>query len=1057
MPYRLSLGTLVLFFTLCVVFPVEASGKDRKVPEHYRFNIQVRDALTRRPIGHALIRISADEAKPESKRTAISLGGAVKGGVSVNGAKPQNGRTSVALGAPEGLNINFEDIIGKQAGETDKAANTSLEQLESGGFHDPQASNVVGFTNKNGEAEPVISSGAERYIINVSFEANKDDRQLLREYEPERVEYVINDKYQKTHHIGPVYLKIKRNVELNEVSVTPTKVMFYYKGDTLIYNADAFVLAEGSMLDGLISQMPGVELKRNGEIKVNGKAVSTLLLNGKDLFNGNNQLMLENLAAYTVKDIAVYNKTGFDSEALGINAGDTRYVMDVRLKREYLHGFLGNVSGGYGTDNRYLAKLFGMWYSENVGMTAFLSSNNLNDDARPKPGYSDGSWSDLTPSAGTGSYHSGGITYNAEGAESKWKVNGDAMVRYTDGTVSQTQNTAVLIPGSEMFEHRWNNALNKDFRVNSSHSLKLALAKRAVFTLSPTVEYSRYRSESSDVSATFNHEVNDISNRIIENIYSNNSEFSQYLLNRDLTQSLDRRNNFSLTVDGRSMIRLHPDDGRTMMTVGAVADIKNQQLDNYTYRRLDFTAMPDNGRSTMQHNDLTPDRDRLYRGYVKLNRAIDALHMNLGVTYDFTRNEQVRSSQFYQGELMRDFLTPSQLPHHSIDLPLIAGESYRSSQWENRHTLTPVVNFKWEWAPRKRLTFEFNVPLVLSQRALDYRRGGNDQYIASTRFLPEFKGSLSFYRYNNARNYNLLAGFSSSAKQPQLLNMADVIDGTDPMNISLGNPDLAHSRTNTASLYINISGGGPQHTLAMTYTTINNAISQGAYYMGRTGRRISRPYNVNGNRNADVSYTISRSKNETMAVSNTLSGQYRRSCELIGVVTTDDNPGADLDATVVPPPVNRVDNYALSDRIDLHMNFKERYSIKVFADLGIRKYRSTNASFGSDLTFNGSYGASAILNLPRNWGQSTDLTLYTRRGYLDSRLNTTDVLWNGRVTKSFLKGSLVCAIEGYDLLRQLSNVSYTVNAQYRTETVTNVIPAYVLLSVQFRFNKQPKR
>ncbi len=74
--------------------------------------------------------------------------------------------------------------------------------------------------------------------------------------------------------------------------------MFYNKGDTLIYNADAFVFSEGSSLDAIIEQMPGVELRKNGRIYVNGKFVETLLLNGKDLFNGDNQLMLENLPAF---------------------------------------------------------------------------------------------------------------------------------------------------------------------------------------------------------------------------------------------------------------------------------------------------------------------------------------------------------------------------------------------------------------------------------------------------------------------------------------------------------------------------------------------------------------------------------------------------------------------------------------------------------------------------------------------------------------------------------------------------------------------------------------
>ena len=134
---------------------------------------------------------------------------------------------------------------------------------------------------------------------------------------------------------------------LKEVTVTTSKIKFYNKGDTIVYNADAFLLAEGSMLDALISQLPGVELTDNGQIKVNGEFVESLLLNGKEFFDGNNNLMLENIAAYTVKDIQVYE--GESRDARRMIKPDARKVltMDVRLKREYNIGWIINAQGGY--------------------------------------------------------------------------------------------------------------------------------------------------------------------------------------------------------------------------------------------------------------------------------------------------------------------------------------------------------------------------------------------------------------------------------------------------------------------------------------------------------------------------------------------------------------------------------------------------------------------------------------------------------------------------------------------------------------------------------------
>ena len=85
--------------------------------------------------------------------------------------------------------------------------------------------------------------------------------------------------------------------QLGTAVVSASKVMMVMKGDTIVYNADAFELAEGSMLDALIDQLPGVKLEPGGVITVNGNPVSRLLIDGKDFFQGNPAVALENLPA----------------------------------------------------------------------------------------------------------------------------------------------------------------------------------------------------------------------------------------------------------------------------------------------------------------------------------------------------------------------------------------------------------------------------------------------------------------------------------------------------------------------------------------------------------------------------------------------------------------------------------------------------------------------------------------------------------------------------------------------------------------------------------------
>ncbi|MCM1142379.1 MAG: hypothetical protein NC453_27735, partial [Muribaculum sp.] len=104
------------------------------------------------------------------------------------------------------------------------------------------------------------------------------------------------------------------------------------------------------------------------------------------------------------------------------------------------------------------------------------------------------------------------------------------------------------------------------------------------------------------------------------------------------------------------------------------------------------------------------------------------------------------------------------------------------------------------------------------------------------------------------------------------------------------------------------------------------------------------------------------------------------------------------------------------------------------------------------------YGLTALVKMPFKFELSTDLTLFTRRGYNDSALNTTNWVWNARLSYTCGRGgNWLLMVDGFDILHNLSNVQYSVNAQGRTETYTNVIPRYLMFHLQYKFNILPKR
>ena len=122
-----------------------------------------------------------------------------------------------------------------------------------------------------------------------------------------------------------------RQVNLQEVTVTATKVKMYYRGDTIVYDATAFKLPDGSMLDDLIHQMPGVTIDEYGQIFVNGRKIDELQLGSRSFMRGNSKVLMENLPYYTVKDIKVYDQDTDLNRALNTQAEKKKFVMDVNF------------------------------------------------------------------------------------------------------------------------------------------------------------------------------------------------------------------------------------------------------------------------------------------------------------------------------------------------------------------------------------------------------------------------------------------------------------------------------------------------------------------------------------------------------------------------------------------------------------------------------------------------------------------------------------------------------------------------------------------------------
>ena len=343
---------------------------------------------------------------------------------------------------------------------------------------------------KNGGFTFIVANN-HRYTIKVECDG----------YVPQSFSFDVKvSKRVNTRYLPTIFLRKKKKLDdeqlLNEVTVTATKVKFYHKGDTLVYNADAFQLSEGSMLDALIRQLPGSELKSDGRIYVNGRFVESLLLNGKDFFKGNNTVLLQNLPTYAVNSIKVYEKKTDLNLFAKRKVEEDEYVMDVNLKKQYNIGWLGNVDAGMANDDLYLARLFALRTTDHSQLAIFSNFNNMNDGGAPMQG------SDWTPEKLPMSRLTTkkvGVNLNVDDRLNRFRLRSNADLTHYDNHEETNAYRTNFLSSGDTYERSMNEAKYCNFYLNMDNMLTLTPGGReskCYMTIDQKANYSRRKQNS---------------------------------------------------------------------------------------------------------------------------------------------------------------------------------------------------------------------------------------------------------------------------------------------------------------------------------------------------------------------------------------------------------------------------------------------------------------------------------------------------------------------------------------------------------------------------------
>ena len=421
------------------------------------------------------------------------------------------------------------------------------------------------------------------------------------------------------------------------------------------------------------------------------------------------------------------------------------------------------------------------------------------------------------------------------------------------------------------------------------------------------------------------------------------------------------------------------------------------------------------------------------------------------IQYDFHCYDQVNTllhlhEEFANGADGSMMVPPSAINPEQLAVDL--NNTYASNLTQNK--ISPLVSFAYLYVPSVSSSKSFNADLTLRgdimHEHLDYDKAQLDTLLSRT--ISKFTPTIKLRYKNNGQKIRteIETNYSFTKNVPSIYNQLGTINDSDPTNIYINNPRLKKPRTHSVNArYARFHNQRHNNVvLYASYGRTENAIAQARLYDRATGVSTWMPKNINGNWNTyeSVQYSMPFGKKESFQFQTVTTSSYVHSVDYASESET-------LERSVV-------NNLTLGEQLALSYRVG-KHTFGIRGSLSWLNSRSAREGYDDISAFDITAGANATLNLPMNWQITTDLNLYNRNGYSDHTLNTTNWVWNASVAKTILKGNLTFRLNAVDILRQISNVQHSVNAQGRTETWVNSQPRYVMLHVVYRFNVMPKK
>ena len=826
---------------------------------------------------------------------------------------------------------------------------------------------------------------------------------------------------------------------LKEAVVTSQVPQVVVKKDTLLYNPEAYRTPEGSAIEELIKRMPGADIDEDGNITVNGKSVKKILIDGKEFMLGDTETALKNIPVSIIQNVKFYDQQSDQARITGIEDGNKETVLDFTIKKGMNRGYMTNIDVAGGTRERYATRGTGSSFTDKTRIMVLGNANNKEEWNR----------------RGLNTNKMLGANLNYDDSK---KLRIDGSVRWTHRNAdNQNENT------SENFyseDHRtFSNSQSKNLSRNDNLNGNLRLEWKP-----DTLTNILFRANGSNgtndgtgnsKSATFSDDPYEYVTNPLEDAFSEHgSKLLPYMVNKNESNSLSYGHNKNAWGMLQLYRRLNPRGRNIVVRIeGSIGSNQQRNASNNEVRlfRVKNQAGQDSTYFTARYN-TTPSNNR---GYVLSSTYSEPLwkgaHLQASYELRFNRNKSDRKTYDFSKEDIDIFsgITPEyrnwdawigdKSQFASLDRPLedfLDRSLSRYSEYKNyTHNIRLTLR---HWQEK----YDYNVGVLAQPQRSNFIQDYRGVYVDTIRNVMNLTPTIDFH-YKFHEQSNIWFHYRGDTSQPDITQLLDITDNSNPLYITQGNPGLKPQFTNSLNIYYNnyISKRKRSIVVYANFRTTRNSISNLVRYNADTGGSISRPENINGNWNTDGGFTFNTAVDSAahFNISTDTRVRYNNYVSYVAQQKAD----AKKNYTRSTNMNERVTASFRNDWLEVSLDGRASYQ-------HTRNELQPNANLD---TWQFSYGGQILVRLPLNFEISTNIHEHSRRGYNDPSMNTNELIWNGQVSKSFLKSkTLVVALNFYDLLNQQSNFERRISATGRSDSHFNCINSYAMLHVRYRLN-----